>query len=44
MNEQELREFLRNNLELNWQYIGDDLYLVLSVCGKVADKVKFAQF
>jgi len=44
MNEQELREFLRNNLELSWQYAGDDLYLVLSVCGKVADKVKFAQF
>lgn len=44
MNEQELRDFLRDNLELNWQYIGDDLYLVLSVCGRPADKVRFEQF
>lgn len=44
MTEQELREFLRNNLELNWEYIDDDVYLVLSVCGRPADRVKLHNF
>ena len=43
MNQDVLKQILKQYLELKWKYFGDDLYLCIMFQGEIITKVKFAQ-
>lgn len=44
MDKKELKEYLKENLKIDWRYEGyDRLYVVLTLEGEVISKMPFAQ-
>ena len=44
MNKEEIKNYLKENLKIDWMYIGDGkLYIVLKLEGEVISKMKFNQ-
>ena len=43
MNKDEVRDYIKDNLKLDWKYMDGKLYIVLLLEGKIIDKMRFAQ-
>lgn len=43
MDKEQLKDYLRKNLKIDWMYTGDDLYITLQLEGGVISKIPFAQ-
>ena len=42
MNE-EIKDYIKKNLDIDWKYINDKLYIVLLLDGEIISKIRFAQ-
>ena len=38
------KQYLQDNLKIEWRYEGDDLYIVLTLEGKVVSEIPFEQY
>lgn len=43
MDKEELKQYLKDNLTINWVHIGERLYITLELEREIISKIEFAQ-